>query len=136
HRLGNGGMQRVATDCEQRKPPVPAVQLRAIQKASQEEEHRDTLGDEQQEARRVEDSGIQTSSDSVIDRQRRRYQWTIALVGRNRTERPGALEEQWNVAELANVSIIFDGVCIVEMKRVAEMTSVNRYDGGQRQHAC
>jgi hypothetical protein len=123
-------MQRVPADSEQRNPLVPAVRLRAIQKASQQKEHRDTLGSEQQEAGHVEDNRIQTSSDSVVDCQRRRYQWAIALVGRNRTERPGAPEEQRNVAEFANVSIILDGMCIVEMKRIAEMTSVNRYDGG------
>lgn len=67
--------------------------------------------------------------EGIVDGKGRQQQRPIHGALRIDGERPGAVKERWDPRQVADMRIEDDGVKIVEMKAIAETTSVE--DGNQ-----
>ena len=72
---------------------------------------------------------VEAAAKPVVDRQRRRDERPVALIGRQRAECRRADEEQRNVADTADEHVVLNRVNVVEVEGVVEVIGVGEEDG-------
>jgi len=74
----------------------------------------------------------QSAGELIVDREQRRYEWSVGLVAGEGTKGRRVTEEERNISQFADGHVVFDGMGIVEVKTVLKMVCVGCEEGDQQ----